>query len=77
MHVQWKTVRSTPFSLQNGEKHGVVFSNFILFYIYSLIQNLQASGLGCHVDRNFAGALGKADDPYFAIAQWAAPDGSN
>ena len=63
MHVQWNSAHSPPISLHIGVKQGGGLAQILIsIYIYSLLQKLKDSGLGCHVGRNFAGALAYADD---------------
>ena len=53
MHVQRNSAQSTPFSLNNGVKQGVVLSPIVFsISIESLLQKLKDSGLGCHVGLN-------------------------
>ena len=51
------------FSISNGVKQGGVISP-VLFNLYldSLLISLKQSGLGCHINGTYMGALGYADD---------------
>ena len=55
--------RSRYFNTLNGVKQGVVLSPILfIVYIDELIHRLQSSGIGCHVGKQYLGALGSADD---------------
>ena len=63
MKVRWEKSLSNPFHLSNGVRQGGVLSP-VLFSVYldSLLQKLADSGVGCHWDNLFAGAVCYADD---------------
>ena len=61
--ARWDNVSSQSFTFLNGVKQGGVLSP-ILFIVYmdKLLINLKKSGIGCHVNNCYAGALCYADD---------------
>ena len=63
IRVQWGATLSNLCTVSNVVKQGGVMSP-ILFTIYidQLLCQLRESNLGCHIGREFYGALGYADD---------------
>ena len=61
--VKWCDEYSHRFSVSNGVRQGAV-SSAILFAVYidQLLVILRASGFGCHIHREFFGAMIFADD---------------
>ena len=61
--VMWNSHVSDYFSISNGVKQGGVISP-VLFNLYldNLLISLKQSGLGCHINGTYMGALGYADD---------------
>ena len=61
--VLWNTCTSDYFAISNGVKQGGVLSP-ILFSIYidRLLILLKESGIGCHLNGTYCGALAYADD---------------
>ena len=61
--VIWNSCHSTYFRLKNGVKLGGVLSPTLLkSYINRLLVTLKYSGLGCHINGTYMGALSCADD---------------
>ena len=53
---------SEYFSVSNGVKQGGVLSSMLFsLYIDLLLQKLEQSGVGCHINGNFMGVLSCAD----------------
>ena len=61
--VKWGNCLSKYFNATNGVKQGGVLSP-ILFtaYMDKLLEQLESSGVGCYIGRQFMGAFGYADD---------------
>ena len=61
--VLWNTCTSDYFAISNGVKQGGVLSP-VLFSIYidRLLILLKKSGIGCHLNGTYCGALAYADD---------------
>ena len=61
--VLWNTCNSRYFNVDNGGKQGGVLSP-ILFNLYSdrLVIRFNKSGVGCHINYIYMGALSYADD---------------
>ena len=61
--VMWNSHVSDYFSISNGVKQGGVISP-VLFNLYldNLLISLKQSGLRCHINGTYMGALGYADD---------------
>ena len=62
--VRWgKNMISGTFSIQNGTRQGSVGSpTFWEVYLNPLLEDLRASGVGCHVGGVFTGVVAYADD---------------
>ena len=61
--VKWSGQYSNPFPVHNGVRQGGVSSGiFFALYIDKLLHILRESGLGCHVNGIFYGAVIYADD---------------
>ena len=61
--VIWNSCHSTYFRLMNGVKQGGVLSPTLFnLYIDRLLITLKNSGLGCHINGTYMGALSYADD---------------
>ena len=61
--VMWNSHVSDYFSISNGVKQGGVISPVLFnLYLYNLLISLKQSGLGCHINGTYMGALGYADD---------------
>ena len=59
----WNSCQSTYFRLKNWVKRGGVLSPTLFnLYIDRLLVTLKNSGLGCHIDGTYMGALSYADD---------------
>ena len=63
LRVKWGNTVSFEFTISNRVKQGGVLSP-ILFAIYTngLMKRLKKTGVGCHMDSRFTGALACADD---------------
>ena len=63
--VLWNNCNSRYFNVDNGVKQGGVLSPLLVnLYIDGLLIRLQKSGVGCHMNNIYMGALSYADD-YF------------
>ena len=62
-NVRWGGVLSDAFAVSNGVKQGGI-SSPILFCVYvdGLLRRLKEAKLGCHIGREYVGALAYADD---------------
>ena len=62
-NVRWGGVLSDAFAVSNGVKQGGI-SSPILFCVYvdGLLRQLKEAKLGCHIGREYVGALAYADD---------------
>ena len=61
--VMWNYRVSDYFSICNGVKQGEVISPVMFnLYLDNLLISLKQSGLGCHINGTYMGALGYADD---------------
>ena len=61
--VMWNSHVSDYFSISNGVKLGGVISPVMFnLYLDNLLISLKQSGLGCHINGTYMGALGYADD---------------
>jgi hypothetical protein len=61
--VMWDSYRSPSFSVSNGVKQGGVMSPILFtMYIDVLLLRLKDSGIGCHINNVYIGALAYADD---------------
>ena len=61
--VMWKSHVSDYLSISNGVKQGGVISPVMFnLYLDNLLISLKQSGLGCHINGTYMGALGCADD---------------
>ena len=62
VQVCWNAALSQPFSVSQGVQQGGVLSPILLsLYIDNLLQELADSGIGCHWDNLFVGALAYAN----------------
>ena len=60
--VIWNSYVSDYFSISNGVKQGGVISPIMFnLYIDNLLTLLKQSGIGCHINGMYMGALGNAD----------------
>ena len=61
--IRWNNCLSNMYNMTNGVKQGAVLS-LILFtmYIDGLFYELKRAGVGCHINGEYAGAFGYADD---------------
>ena len=56
--VMWNSHVSDYFSISNGVKQGGVISPVLFnLYLYNLLISLKQSGLGCHINGMYMGAL--------------------
>ena len=63
VRVMWNSHVSDYFSISNGVKQGGVISPVMFnLYLDSLLISLKQSGLGCHINETYMGALGYADN---------------
>ena len=61
--VLWNNCNSRYFNVGNGVKQGGVLSPILFnLYIDGLLIRLQKSGVGCHMNNIYMGALSYADD---------------
>ena len=61
--IRWKAALSEPFSVTREVRQGGVLSPILFsLYIDDLLMELAESGVGCHWDGLFVGALAYADD---------------
>ena len=59
----WNYHVSDYFSISNGVKQGGVITPVMFnLYLDNLLISLKQSGLGCHINGTYMGALGYADD---------------
>ena len=62
MQERWKSEFSNVFPLMNGVQQGGCLSPIIFtLYLDGLIQNLNHSGIGCHIGRTYCGVFSYAD----------------
>ena len=63
LQVRWGSIMSSQFTACNGVKQGAILSH-ILFSIYmdGLFEQLEKSGVGCHMGNHYTGCIGYADD---------------
>ena len=63
LQVRWCFSMSSQFTACNGVKQGAILSP-ILFSIYmdGLFEQLEKSGVGCHMSKHYTGCFGYADD---------------
>ena len=59
----WNTAQSEHFSVRNGVRQGAVLSA-VLYIVYTdeLLRRLEIEGSGCHIMKEYFGALAYADD---------------
>ena len=51
------------YTMTNGVKQGAVLSPILFtMYIDGLFHELKRAGVGCHINQEFSGAFGYADD---------------
>ena len=63
LRVKWGHAVSNCFNVRNGVKQDGVLSPLLLaIYKDGLLERLEESGVGCHMDGHFTGALTYADD---------------
>ena len=63
MCVRWNGVLSAKFSIFSGVRQGSVLSPFLFnIYVDDLISELESSGFGCCIGKNFYGCVMYADD---------------
>ena len=63
IQVRWSNALSEMFHKKNGVKQGAVLSpKLFIVVLDGLFDNLLQSGVGCRIDKIFAGAFGYADD---------------
>ena len=61
--VRWNNCLSNMYNMTNGVKQGAVLSPILLtMYIDGLFYELKRAGVGCHINGEYAGAFGYADD---------------
>ena len=59
----WDRTLSGSFMVKNGVRQGAVLSPTLFsLYINSLMEKLEHSGLGCHVNNFYYGSAAYADD---------------
>ena len=63
LQVRWGSSMSSQFTACNGVKQGAILSP-VLFSIYmdGLFEQLEKSGVGCHMGNHYTGCIGYADD---------------
>ena len=63
LQVRWGSSMPSQFTACNGVKQGAIISP-ILFSIYmdGLFEQLEKSGVGCHMGNHYTGCIGYADD---------------
>ena len=63
LQVRWGSSMSSQFTACNGVKQGAILSP-ILFSIYmdGLFEQLEKSGVGCHMGNHYTGCIGYAVD---------------
>ena len=63
LQVRWGSSMSSQFTACDGVKQGAILSH-ILFSIYidGLFEQLEKSGVGCHMGNHYTGCIGYADD---------------
>ena len=67
--MKWCNNHSSKFSVGNGVRQGGVSSGiFFAIYIDQLLKILRGSGLGCHINGVFFGAVIYADDIFLLSA---------
>ena len=61
--LRWNSATSHYFNVRNDVKQGGAISH-TLFCVYmdGLLNELQQSGVGCHMEKVFSGAFAYADD---------------
>ena len=61
--VMWNSYVLYYFSISNGVRQGGVISPIMFnLYLENLLVILKQSGIGCHINGTYIGALGYADD---------------
>ncbi len=61
--IRWTQTYSDIFSLSNGVRQGGILSPLLFtIYIDNIFKRLEATGLGCYINAEFAGCFGYADD---------------
>ena len=63
LQVRWSCSISSQFTACNGIKQGAVLSSVIFsVYMDGLFEQLETSGVGCHMGKHNTGGIGCADD---------------
>ena len=61
--IRWNNCLSNMYNMTNGVKQGAVLSPILFtMYIDGLFYELKRAGVGCHINGEYAGAFGYADD---------------
>ena len=61
--IRWNNCLSNMYTMTNGVKQGAVLSPILFtMYIDGLFYELKRAGVGCHINGEYAGAFGHADD---------------
>ena len=63
LQVRWGSSMSSQFTACNGVKQGAILSpNLFSIYMDGLFEQLEKSGVGCHVGNHYTGCIEYADD---------------
>ena len=61
--IRWNNCLSNMYNMTNGVKQGAVLSPILFtMYIDGLFYELKRAGVGCHINGEYVGAFGYADD---------------